>query len=173
MDWLTENKIPIGLWARDFFDWLDERFGPSIDGFSEGLADGIDWIIEAILAAPSLLVVAVFVALVYALQRRWQTALIVLLGFLFILNQGYWEETIQSLVLVLIACAICMAIGVPLGVWGAHNPKVYRAMVPVLDMMQTLPTFVYLIPMVVLFSIGVAISPGTTPMEKSTTIGIR
>ena len=77
-----------------------------------------------------------------------------LLGFLFILNPGYWEETTESLTLVLSACVVCMAIGVPIGIASAHRPRLYQAMRPVLDLMQTLPTFVYLIPAIVFFGIG-------------------
>ena len=155
LDWLTGTKIPIGVWARQAFDWLQAAIGPAIDGFADGLRDAVDWIVDSILTVPPLLVVAVFVAIAWGLQRRWQTALLVLAGFLFILNQGYWEETIQSLTLVLMACAACMAIGVPIGIAGAHNPRFYQAIVPILDLMQTLPTFVYLIPTVVLFGIGI------------------
>ena len=78
----------------------------------------------------------------------------VFLGFLFILNQGYWEETLESLTLVLVSCIVCMGLGVPVGIAAAHRPRLYRAMRPVLDLMQTLPTFVYLIPMIVFFGIG-------------------
>ena len=78
----------------------------------------------------------------------------IFLGFLFILNQDYWEETTESLTLVLSACVVCMAIGVPIGIAAAHRPKLYRGMRPVLDLMQTLPTFVYLIPAIVFFGIG-------------------
>jgi len=73
---------------------------------------------------------------------------------MFILNQGYWEETTESLTLVLSSCVVCMAVGVPLGIWAAHRPRAYKAMSPVLDLMQTLPTFVYLIPAIVFFGIG-------------------
>ena len=79
---------------------------------------------------------------------------LVFFGFLFILNQGYWEETMESLTLVAFACLTCMAIGVPIGIAAAHRPRLYAAISPVLDLMQTLPTFVYLIPMIVFFGIG-------------------
>jgi glycine betaine/proline transport system permease protein len=78
----------------------------------------------------------------------------VVIGFLFILNQDYWEETTESLTLVLSACVVCMGVGVPIGIAAAHRPKLYRVMRPVLDLMQTLPTFVYLIPAIVFFGIG-------------------
>jgi glycine betaine/proline transport system permease protein len=100
------------------------------------------------------IVIAVFVAIAYALQRSWKVALFTALGFLFIINQDYWEETLESLTLVLSACVVCMGIGVPIGIAAAHRPKLYTAIRPVLDLMQTLPTFVYLIPAIVFFGIG-------------------
>jgi glycine betaine/proline transport system permease protein len=80
---------------------------------------------------------------------------VVLVGFLFIVNQGYWEKTTETLGLVAFVCAICMALGVPIGVAAAHRPRLYQTMQPVLDLMQTLPAPVYLIPFVILFGIGV------------------
>ena len=102
-----------------------------------------------------LLVVALFTGLTWVLHRRWQPCAIVAVGFLFILNQGYWKQTTETLALVAFVCAICMAVGVPVGVAAAHRPRLYAAMQPVLDLMQTLPAPVYLIPFVILFSIGV------------------
>ena len=154
MDWLTENKIPVGDAAETVFDWLQ------INGrwFFDGLADGMEALIDAILwvlqTPHPLIVIAAFAGLAYVLQRRWQVSLLVVVGFLFILNQGYWEETTESLTLVLSACVVCMAVGTPIGIYAAHRPRVYRWMRPVLDLMQTLPTFVYLIPAIVFFGIG-------------------
>lgn len=154
MDWLTDRKIPIGDAAEGFFLWLQDHGAWFFDGLAvamEGLIDGILWVLQT---PPPLLVIAVFVAITWGLQRNWKTCLFVALGFLFILNQDYWEETTESLTLVLSACVFCMAIGVPLGIAAAHRPKLYRGMRPVLDLMQTLPTFVYLIPAIVFFGIG-------------------
>jgi glycine betaine/proline transport system permease protein len=99
-------------------------------------------------------VIAAFAALAWGLQRRIGVVVLVVLGFLFILNQGYWEETTESLTLVLSSCVLCMGLGVPIGIAAAHRPKLYAWMRPVLDLMQTLPTFVYLIPAIVFFGIG-------------------
>ncbi|WP_137700159.1 choline ABC transporter permease subunit [Marimonas lutisalis] len=154
MNWLTDNKIPVGKLARDAFDWLQETGEPFFDWLSfamELLIDGILWVLQS---PPELVVVAGFVALTWVLQRGWKVPLLVGLGFLFILNQGYWEETTESLTLVLSACVVCMAVGVPIGIAAAHRPRLYAAMRPVLDLMQTLPTFVYLIPAIVFFGIG-------------------
>ena len=154
MDLLTDNKIPIGKWAKSVFDWLNDNFAFFFDWLSdtmEALIDAILWVLET---PHPFFVIAAFAGLTWLIQRTWKTPLFVVIGFLFILNQDYWEETMQSLTLVLSACVVCMGIGVPIGIAAAHRPKLYRAMVPVLDLMQTLPTFVYLIPAIVFFGIG-------------------
>jgi glycine betaine/proline transport system permease protein len=154
MDWLTDNKIPVGKAAKAVFDWMKDHLGPLFDAISvvlEAMIDGILWLLQT---PHPLIIIALFLALTWYLQRSWKVCLGVLLGFLFILNQGYWEETTESLTLILSACVVCMGLGVPLGIAAAHRPRLYQAMVPVLDLMQTLPTFVYLIPAIVFFGLG-------------------
>lgn len=154
MDGLTDNKIPMGKAAKSVFDWLKTNAEPVFDAMSTAM----EWLIEAILwvlqTPHPLVVIAAFVALTWYLQRNWKTCLLVFIGFLFILNQGYWKETTQSLTLVLSSCVVCMAVGVPIGIAAAHRPRLYSWMRPILDLMQTLPTFVYLIPAIVFFGIG-------------------
>lgn len=154
MDWLTDQKIPIGKWAAGLFDWLQIHGAWFFDGLAELMESLIDAILWVLQTPHPLIIVAAFVALTYALQRSWKPAALVAVGFLFILNQGYWEETTESLTLVLSACVVCMGVGVPIGIAAAHRPRLYRVMRPVLDLMQTLPTFVYLIPAIVFFGIG-------------------
>ena len=154
MEWLTGLKIPVGEAAADAFGWLEANGATVLDVVSDTMAALIDGILWAFQTPPALLWVAAFMALTWALQRAWAPVILTGAGFLFILNQGYWEETTESLTLVLSACVVCMALGVPIGIWAAHRPRVYRAVRPVLDLMQTLPTFVYLIPAVVFFGIG-------------------
>ena len=154
MDFLTENKIPIDDMAEAGFEWLQivgAGFFDRLATIMEHLIDAILWILQT---PHPLLIVALFAVLTYVLQRNWKTVVFVVLGFLFILNQGYWEETTESLTLVLSACVVCMGLGVPIGIAAAHRPGLYRFMRPVLDLMQTLPTFVYLIPAIVFFGIG-------------------
>jgi glycine betaine/proline transport system permease protein len=154
MDWLTDYKIPVGKVAKTIFDWMKDNLSPLFDAIStamEAMIDGILWLLQA---PHPLILVALFVALTWYLQRNWKVCLGVLLGFLFILNQGYWEETTESLTLILSACVVCMGLGVPIGIAAAHRPRLYTAMVPILDLMQTLPTFVYLIPAIVFFGLG-------------------
>ena len=154
MDWLTDNKIPVGKWAAAIFDWLQENgafFFDALSDFLEALIDAILWVLQT---PNPLVIILVFTGITFFLQRSWRMALLTFAGFLFILNQGYWEETTESLTLVLSACVVCMGIGTPIGIAAAHRPRLFRAMRPILDLMQTLPTFVYLIPAIVFFGIG-------------------
>ena len=154
MDWLTDYKIPVGKTAKSVFDWMNDNLGGLFDAIStamEAMINGILWLLQT---PHPFVIIAIFVALTWFLQKNWKVCLGVVLGFLFILNQGYWEETTESLTLILSACVVCMGLGVPIGIAAAHRPKLYRAMVPVLDLMQTLPTFVYLIPAIVFFGLG-------------------
>ncbi|MDY6857740.1 MAG: choline ABC transporter permease subunit [Pseudomonadota bacterium] len=154
MDWLTEAKIPVGKTAKTVFDWLQSHGAVFFDGLAavmEALIDGILWLMQT---PHPLIVIGFFVGLTWFLQRSWKTVALVTLGFLFILNQDYWEETTESLTLVLSACVVCMAVGAPIGIATAHRPRLFQAMRPILDLMQTLPTFVYLIPAIVFFGIG-------------------
>ena len=154
LDWLTDHKIPVGDVARDIFEWLRDNGDPVIDAVSDAMEAMIDAILWVLQTPNPLVVIAVFVALTWVLQRNWKTCVFVALGFLFILNQDYWEETTESLTLVLSACIVCMAVGVPIGIAAAHRPRLYTVLRPILDLMQTLPTFVYLIPAIVFFGIG-------------------
>ena len=154
MEWLTENKIPVGKIAGDGFEWLESNGAFFFDALAdtlEAMIDGFLWLLQT---PHPLVIIGFFVALTYYLQRSWKVALFVFVGFLFIINQGYWEETTESLTLVLSACVVCMGVGVPIGIAMAHRPQLYAWARPVLDLMQTLPTFVYLIPAIVFFGIG-------------------
>jgi len=170
----TDESLPVGDTAERGFAYIQNGTQTFFDGLSGFLQAIIDVIRASLLRPPgvnwlsgrrfepwfwdetthALIVVALFVLLSWVLQRSWKISLVVLLGFLFILDQGYWQETSETLTLVLMACLICMGLGVPIGIAAAHRPRLYAAIAPVLDLMQTLPTFVYLIPVMVLFGLG-------------------
>lgn len=153
-NFLVTWKIPIGAWGKAFFTFLTDNFNSIFRGFSNGLNTLLDSIVSLLLVMLPVLVVLLIALLAWWLQRSKVLAIGVFLGLLFIINQGLWKQTVQTLVLVVAAAAASMAIGVPLGIWAAHKPKVYKVMLPVLDLMQTLPTFVYLIPVLTLFGLG-------------------
>ncbi len=147
-------KIPIGAWGKALFTFLTDNFNIFFRGFSNGLNFLLDGLVDGLLLVPPVLLAALLALLAWYLQRSRSLAIGVLLGLLFIINQGLWKQTVETLVLVVAAAAASMAIGVPIGIWAAHKPKVYRVLLPILDLMQTLPTFVYLIPVLTLFGLG-------------------
>jgi len=151
---LAAYKIPIGAWGKAFFEFLTDNFNAFFRGISGGLNFLLDGIVDGLLLVPPILLAALIALLAWYLQRSRGLAIGVFLGLLFIINQNLWKQTVETLVLVAAAAAASMAIGVPLGIWAAHKPKVYRVMLPILDLMQTLPTFVYLIPVLTLFGLG-------------------
>ena len=206
MDWLTDNKLPLGRYARDATEWVTRTFQDGFDRFSLRMEQLIEWLLELLqspgpLAAAAALailvhlvtrslaagifalaggvllwvtlprmgveaplasldshaplyVIGAFTLLAYAMRRSIPIALFTLLGLLLIVNLGYWEETTETLALVITATAACMLIGIPLGIAAARRDWVYAALRPVLDLMQTIPTFVYLIPALILFGLG-------------------
>ncbi|MBZ9763929.1 choline ABC transporter permease subunit [Mesorhizobium sp. CA8] len=151
---LTDYKIPIGPWGKAFFGFLTDNFDTIFRAFSNGLNFILDGAVSLLLMVPPVFLALVIAIIAWLLQRSRPLAIGVFLGLIFIINQNLWKQTVQTLVLVVAAAAMAMAIGVPLGIWAAHKPKVYRVMLPVLDLMQTLPTFVYLIPVLTLFGLG-------------------
>ncbi|MBW8910166.1 MAG: choline ABC transporter permease subunit [Mesorhizobium sp.] len=151
---MVDHKIPIGAWGKAFFGFLTDNFDTVFRAFSNGLNFLLDGLVDILLLVPPVLLALIIAIIAWLLQRSRPLAIGVFLGLIFIINQNLWKQTVQTLVLVVAAAAMAMAIGVPLGIWAAHKPKVYRIMLPVLDLMQTLPTFVYLIPVLTLFGLG-------------------
>lgn len=153
---IVDRKIPVGQWGKAVIDFIITYF----QWFFDALKNALNWSVEGssylLLQIPPVLLALLLAGFAYWLQRSKYLALGVLLGLLFIINQGLWKETVQTLVLVVAATALSMAIAVPLGIWAAHNPRVWKVMQPVLDLMQTMPTFVYLIPILILFGLGAA-----------------
>lgn len=149
-------KIPVGKWGKALIDFIVEYFQWLFDAIKISLNFVIENATAFLLLMPPFVLALALAGFAYWLQKSWKLALGVLLGLLFIMNQGLWKETVQTLVLVVGATALSMAIGVPLGIWAAHKPKVWRVLQPVLDLMQTMPTFVYLIPILILFGLGAA-----------------
>jgi glycine betaine/proline transport system permease protein len=125
------------------------------DAVSDGLSALVLGFTGALLAVPPLLMVGAFALLAFALQRSLRLAAFVGLALLLIINMGYWTETMETLSLVLFATLTCVLIGVPIGIAAAHRPWLEAVLRPLLDLMQTIPTFVYLIPTLILFGLGV------------------
>ena len=155
-DFIRAWKLPVGQWGKAVIDFITTYFPWFFDFIRLSFNFVIESASKGLLQIPPVLLALLLAGLAWWMQKSWKLALGVLLGLLFIINQGLWKETVQTLVLVLGATAVSMAAGVPLGIWAAHKPRVWRILQPLLDLMQTMPTFVYLIPVLVLFGLGAA-----------------
>jgi glycine betaine/proline transport system permease protein len=154
-DWLTDHKIPLGAVMKQFIDALQShsRF---FDGIKNGIGLAVDGLTTLLLAVPPMLLVVLIALFAYWLHRSVKLSLFILFAFILIINLGYWTATVQTISLVGWSAIASVVIGVPIGIAAAHRPWLYSALRPILDLMQTLPTFVYLIPTVVLFGLGAA-----------------
>ncbi|WP_028747071.1 choline ABC transporter permease subunit [Rhizobium mesoamericanum] len=154
MNWITDVKIPIGAWAKAFVDWLTSNADWFFNQLAFVLAHVISGLLFILQKPHPLIVVLGISAIAYWLRRSIVVALFTGLGLLFIMNQGYWKETTETLALVLASTFVSMIVGIPLGIAAARRAWVYSALRPILDLMQTIPTFVYLIPALILFGLG-------------------
>jgi glycine betaine/proline transport system permease protein len=174
----TIPKIPLGSWLASFFDWLTTNFSGFFDAVSGVIGSAVDGLI-VVLEAPPALVVAVIFALIGLFVRGWIFAVGSLLGFLLIISMEQWSAAMQTLALVLVASVIAVLIAIPLGIWAARKRGASAVTRPIMDLMQTMPAFVWLVPVVTLFGIGVV--PGVIatiifalpPGVRLTELGIR
>jgi len=148
------NKIPIGKWVRVFVEYLTDNFDDQFRFFSSIL----EWIIQHTIYLLGMIDPMVLILLIctgtYLLHRNWKLVAGVGVGLLLIFNMGYWEQTVETVALVLFSTAVSVVIGIPLGIMAAHRRWLFTIMRPILDLMQTIPTFVYLIPTLMLFGLG-------------------
>lgn len=171
-------KIPLGEWIEVAEKWLDTNLEPLFD-FITLVIRGFVNVLEKLLNLPPAIVIIVLFTVLAWVIGRWGLAAFTAVGLLLIDNLGYWSQTMQTLALVLTAALISIIIGVPLGILCARSNRLQRILTPVLDFMQTMPAFVYLLPAITFFSLGVV--PGVIssiifaipPTIRLTNLGIR
>jgi len=152
---VAARKIPIGDSIAAGIGWVKRHGAPAFDAVAAAATAAVSAFNRVLGSVPAPLLIAAAAALAWLLQRSRPLAAFVAVALLFILNQGYWQQTLETLSLVLVAALVATVIGVPLGIATARRARLHAALRPVLDLMQTLPTFVYLIPTLVLFGLGV------------------
>ena len=178
------SKIPQ---TRDFTAGLEDGFlaiRPALRFVLDPLTQPLSWMLDATLylftATPWWLLIPVLTLLCFLATRSKQVVTLVLVSFAFFLFIDHYNHAVQTLAIIFVCTVLCVLIGVPLGIWMSKSDKVQRSMTPILDMLQTLPTFVYLIPLIFLFKItepklyGVAIIMyAIVPVIRLTNLGIR
>ncbi|WP_295894974.1 choline ABC transporter permease subunit [uncultured Vibrio sp.] len=155
MNFITENKIPVGQWMETGVDWLTINAAGFFDAISIFLETVILFLVDIFKWMPPALPILITAAIAWFLHRKPSLVIFVVAALLIILNLGYWQEMLETFVLVFAATTLSVLIGVPVGIMAAHRPWLYTALRPILDLMQTVPTFVYLIPTLVLFGLGI------------------
>lgn len=171
-------KIPLGDWVDTFVDLLQDKLEPFFDLITDGIGGFVEFIVWILSSIPPALLIIIFAAITLWVSK-WTNALFTAVGLLLIYNLGYWDGTIDTLALVLTSVVISIIIGVPIGIWISQNDTAKNIMTPILDFMQTMPAFVYLIPAILFFGIGMV--PGIIasvifampPTIRLTNLGIR
>ena len=154
MEWLTANKIPLGKWIKSFVDVMQDNLIVVFDLFSEAINFMVSGLIDVMLWVPPLILLGIFILIGWFLHRSWKLVVLIVASLLLVMNLGYWEETVQTLGLMISSAFACVVIGVPVGIAAAHRTRLYTFLRPILDLMQTVPAFVYLIPTMIMFGLG-------------------
>ena len=146
-------SIPVGSWAELIIRWIQNNLNGFLDAVAHAGNQINDSLTDVLLIASPLVMVVIF-ALIAWVVKSWKLAVGTAITFLLIISMNQWENAMETLALVIVATATALIIAIPLGIWAARNRYVSAVVRPVLDLMQTMPAFVYLIPAVLFFSIG-------------------
>ena len=171
-------KLPLGKGIEALIDFFTEHFAFITKGLSRVTETGIDALVEGMLFLPPWLLILIFAGIALWLSGR-RIAIFAALGLLFIWNLGLWEATVSTIALVLISTLVAVSIGIPIGILAALYQGMNRVTMPVLDFMQTMPAFVYLIPAIPFFGLGPVSAIFSTvifampPAIRLTCLGIR
>ncbi|SEW41264.1 ABC transporter permease [Chitinophaga arvensicola] len=170
--------IKIGTYIEQFINWLTHNCGPffkTVKVGVEAMVNSVQWLLTF---TPFYVVIALLALLAWR-RAGWGVGTMTLLGLSLIYGMGYWGQTMETLALILVSAVIALLIGIPLGIWAAKNNTAGKVMRPLMDFMQTMPAFVYLIPAVLFFGLGKV--PGVfatiifamPPAVRLTTLGIK
>lgn len=175
---ILDGALPLQSWINDGLGWVVEHFRPFFQAVRAPIDATLSGASSMLLAAPSLVVIAVIGLLAWQFTSR-TLAIGSVLALLALSALGVWPEAMITLSLVLTSLAFCLAIGLPLGIFLASSDRAQNILRPLLDAMQTTPAFVYLVPVVMLFGIGnapgviVTIIFALPPLVRLTNLGIR
>jgi glycine betaine/proline transport system permease protein/glycine betaine/proline transport system substrate-binding protein len=173
-------RIPLSEWTSDFTDWLTSTFAILFDPIKEHFGNFMEYTSDALLAVPAAIIILLVAVIAFFISgKKFGLAAFSIVGLWLIYNQGLWEHLISTFTLVLLASLLSVIIGVPIGILMSKSRIASAIITPILDFMQTMPAFVYLIPAVAFFGIGMV--PGvfaslifaTPPTVRFTNLGIR
>ncbi|WP_082496019.1 ABC transporter permease [Agreia sp. Leaf335] len=175
---MSDFRLDLGTWVAGFISYVTDTFGGAFDVVRAIFLAAYD-VVDLLLASPPFWAVILIAAILGYFARGWKFALGTAVGLLVIVSVDQWENAMDTLALVLVASVLAIVVSIPLGIWAATSSVASRIIRPVLDFMQTMPAFVYLIPALILFRVGVvpgivatvifALAPGV----RLTELGIR
>jgi ABC-type proline/glycine betaine transport system permease subunit len=175
---VNDFRIPLGQWVEDVIDFITDTFGFLFD-FVAAVVSGAYDIVDSVFSTPPFWVIALVLVVLGFAARGWKFAVGTAIGLTVIVGVDQWDNAMDTLALVLVASVIAVLIAVPLGIAAAKSTTTSNLLRPILDLTQTMPAFVYLIPALILFGIGVvpgvvatiifAVAPGV----RLTELGIR
>ena len=176
--WKPLPDMPVGEWADSFVRWARDAWSVVFDGIEQFLETLNEGLVDALLWLPSGIMVLLFAAIAY-FAKGWKLAALIGGGMFIAAWAPFWDETMESLAMVVVSAGIATLLAIPLGILAAENRAASAVVRPVLDFMQTLPAFVYLLPVVMFFGIGV--TPGMIativfcmpPGVRLTELGVR
>ena len=174
-DALRELKKGIDLSFKEF----SREYGDSIEGFFDPLLHFLIWLEKLLVSSPWPLVIAVFGLLAWIGSRSIKLVIGTMVCFVIIGYFGMWKNCMATVAIISVSTLVCIVVGIPIGVLMSKSNRAEKAILPVLDMMQTIPSFVYLIPIIMLLGIGKV--PGLLavciyaipPIVRLTNLGIR
>ncbi|HZK83178.1 MAG TPA: proline/glycine betaine ABC transporter permease [Desulfosporosinus sp.] len=171
-------RLPLGQWVNHGVAWLLSHFGSAFDAFTASVISVTDSLRDRLGSLPWYVIILIFAVLAWR-AKGWRLALGTTLGLVLIYDIQLWSPFLDTLILVLIASLVSLIIGIPLGILAARGDRFHRVLSPILDFMQTMPSFVYLIPALMFFSLGTVSAVFATvifsmpPVIRLTDLGIR
>lgn len=175
---MSEKQLDLGSWVNDVVQHLLDNYSDGFDSIGavvNGFSEGIEWLL---MLPPAWLLIAIFIGL--GMWRiGYKFAIFTAISFVLIVLTGFWEQTVVTLGLTFSATLISLLLGIPLGIWAARSERVATIIRPILDFMQTMPAFVYLIPAAMLFGLGrvpgiiATVIFAMPPAVRLTNLGIR
>ncbi|WP_421725680.1 ABC transporter permease [Bauldia sp.] len=170
---------PIADAVNTFVEWLIINHGHIFEAIGNALLTVLVPIDQTLRGAPPWAIILAFGAVAFAASRSWIITVAVAILIWMIGNLGLWEQAMQTLAIILVSVCLAIVIGIPLGVAAARSRFVQSLLNPILDLMQTIPSFVYLIPGAMLFGLGkvpailATVIYATPPLIRLTDLGIR
>lgn len=172
-------NVPLGKWVNQFVDWLVVNYGAAFEAFADSLLTVLVALEQVLRGAPWWVVLIAIAAITWHASKNWKLVVGLVMAMFAIGMLGLWDKAMQTLALMIVATSLSVVIGIPVGIAMAMSNRLRAIILPILDTMQTMPSFVYLIPALMLFGLGkvpailATVIYAAPPVMRLTDLGIR